>query len=124
MWYLVEPYIPTKANGKFVKRKNFVSYIREICRDELHCRREDLNIVSGGRADLYFDREWTTISWDKIEDLSQCGTDGILIEKEGMSRIFVDFVDEKGFAVINTRGFFVDYLEDVSTKSIKEKSNL
>jgi hypothetical protein len=124
LWYLVEPYIPTKANGEFVKRKNFVSYIREICKDELHCRREDLKIVAGGRADLYFNGRWTSISWDNIEDLSDSGTDGILIEKDGMSRIFEDFVDPYGFAVINTRGFFVDYLDDVSKKSIDKKSNL
>lgn len=124
LWYLVEPYIPPKANGEFVKRKNFVSYIREICKDELHCRREDLKIVAGGRADLYFNGRWTSISWDNIEDLSGSGTDGILIEKDGMSRIFEDFVDPYGFAVINTRGFFVDYLDDVSKKSIDKKSNL
>jgi hypothetical protein len=41
-----------------------------------------------------------------------------------MSRIFEDFVDPYGFAVINTRGFFVDYLDDVSKKSIDKKSNL
>ena len=104
LWYLVEPYIPTKANGEFVKRKNFVSYIREICKNQLHCRREDLKIVAGGRADLYFDGQWTSISWDNIEDLSDSGTDGTLIEKDGMSRIFEGFVDPYGIAVINTRG--------------------
>jgi hypothetical protein len=124
LWYLVEPYIPTKANGEFVKRKNFVSYIREICKAELYCRREDLKIVAGGRADLYFNGQWTSISWDNIENLSDSGTDGILIEKDGMSRIFEGFVDPYGFAVVNTRGFFVDYLDDVSKKSIDKKSNL
>ena len=124
LWYLVEPYIPTKKDGKYIKRKNFVSYIRQICKKDLHCRREDLRIVAGGRADLYFDGRWTSISWDNIEDLSHSGTDGILIEKDGMSRIFEPFVDPYGFAVINTRGFFVDYLDDISVKSIDKKSNL
>jgi hypothetical protein len=125
LWYLVEPYIPTKkSSGEFLKRKNFVSYIRDICKDELHCRREDLKIVAGGRADLYFAGRWTSISWDNIEDLSDSGTDGILIEKDGMSRIFVDFVDPCGFSVINTRGFFVDYLDDVSKQAIDKRSNL
>lgn len=124
LWYLVEPYIPTKSDGEYIKRKNFVSYIRDICKEELHYRREDLKIVAGGRADLYFDGDWTSISWDNIEELSDSGTDGILIEKDGMSRIFEPFVDNYGIAVINTRGFFVDYLDDISEKSIDKKSNL
>lgn len=124
VWYLVEPYVPKNSEGEYIDRDTFVGYIREICKKDLHCRREDLKIVAGGRAELYFNGEWTSISWDSIEELSESGTDGILIEKEGMSRIFEPFVDPYGFAVINTRGFFVDYLEDVSTKSIDKKSNL
>jgi hypothetical protein len=124
IWYLVEPYVPKNSKGEYIDRDTFVSYIRVICKKDLHCRREDLRIVAGGRAELYFNGEWTTISWDSIEELSKSGTDGILMEKEGMSRIYEPFVDAYGIAVINTRGFFVDYLGDVSTKSIDEKSNL
>ena len=75
-------------------------------------------IVAGGRVDLYFNGGWTSISWDNIEDLSNSGTDGIMIEKIEMARIFCDFVDPYGFAIINTRGFFVDYLDYVSEQSI------
>jgi hypothetical protein len=75
VWYLVEPYIPEKY--KSIDRDTFVSYIRDICRDDLHCRREDLKIIAGGRADLYFDGDWTSISWDNIELLSETGTDGM-----------------------------------------------
>ncbi len=124
VWYLIEPYLPRKKDdGEVIDRDVLVSYIREICRDDLHCRREDLKIVAGGRADLYFDGRWTSISWDNIEELSNSGTDGIMIEKDGMSRIFVGFVENYGFAVINTRGFFVDYLDDMSEQSIDKKSN-
>lgn len=125
LWYLVEPYIPKKKNGEYVLRDNFVAYIREICKEpELNCRREDLKIVSGERADLYFNGEWTHIAWENLEELSKNGTDGILIEKEGMSRILADFVDPHGVAVINTRGFFVDYLGDISKISLDAKMNL
>ena len=126
VWYLVEPYLPKRKgtdDEDLVKRKVFVSYIRDICKKDLHCRREELRIVAGGRADLYFDGNWTSISWDNIENLSESGTDGIMIEKDGMSRIFEGFVEPYGFAVINTRGFFVDYLDDVSEQSIDKKSN-
>jgi hypothetical protein len=51
-------------------------------------------------------------------------TDGTLIEKDGMSRIFEGFVDPYGIVGINTREFFVDYLDNVSKKSIDKKSNL
>lgn len=47
-----------------------------------------------------------------------------MIEKEGMARIFDDLVDPYGMAVINSRGFFVDYLDDVSVKAVDKKSNL
>ena len=40
-----------------------------------------------------------------------------------MARIFCDFVDPYGFAIIYTRGFFVDYLDYVSEQSIDKKSN-
>jgi hypothetical protein len=78
---------------------------------------------AGGRADHYFDGTWSSISWDNIEELSNSGTDGIMTEKDGMSRIFVGFVENYRFAVINTRCFFVDYLDDVSEQSIDKKSN-
>ena len=55
LWYLVEPYIPTKTSGEFVKRKNFVSYIREICKDELHCRRTPIRIQDW---DLFLRSYW------------------------------------------------------------------
>ena len=57
--------------------------------------------MAGGRADLYFNSHWISISWDNIDDLSDNGTDGILIEKDGMSRIFVAVVDPYGIAVTN-----------------------
>jgi hypothetical protein len=129
IWYLVEPYVSKKWNKKteeweYLDRDNFVSYIRDICKKDLHCRREDLKIIAGGRADLYFNGTWVSISWDKIEELSETGTDGIMIEKEGMARIFDGLVNPYGFAVINSRGFFVDYLDDISVKAIDKKSNL
>ena len=124
VWYLVEPYVPENSKGGYIDRDTFVGYIRDICKNDLHCRREDLKIIAGGRADLYYDGVWTSISWDNIEELSESGTDGVLIEKDGMARIYDGFVENYGIAVINTRGFFVDYLDDISKKSIDKKSNL
>jgi hypothetical protein len=129
VWYLVEPFLPKKIDKKTgeqvyaVQRDNLVEYIRDICKDELNCRREDLKIFAGGRAELYFDGNWTSVSWDNIEQLKRKGTDGIIIEKEGMSQVFVGSVEKHGIAIMNTRGFFVDYVDDMSKLSMKNGCN-
>ena len=130
IWYLVEPYLPKptkkdKTTGlpRPIVRRVFISYIRDICRDELNCRREDLKIVAGGRAELYYNGDWSSISWDNIEELKKAGTDVLMIEKEGMSQVFVGHVEKHGIAIVNTRGFFTDYVGDTSTQSMKGGCN-
>jgi hypothetical protein len=129
VWYLVEPFLPKKIDKKTgeevyaVQRDNLVEYIRDICKDELNCRREDLKIFAGGRAELYFDGNWTSVSWDNVEQLKRKGTDGLIIEKEGMSMVFVGSVEKRGMAIVNTRGFFVDYVDDMSKLSMKNGCN-
>jgi hypothetical protein len=129
VWYLVEPFLPKKIDKKTgeevysVQRDNLVEYIRDICNEELTCRREDLKIFAGGRAELYFNGDWYGVSWDNIEQLKRKGSDGIIIEKEGMSQVFVGSVEKHGIAIVNTRGFFVDYVDDMSKLSMKHGCN-
>src|SRR5919202_2313697 len=56
----------------------------------------------------------------EIEQLSLCGIVLLIIEKEGVAEQLSIFADEKGIALLNTRGFLTEYADILSKKSEKE----
>ncbi len=56
----------------------------------------------------------------EIEQLSTYGIALLIIEKEGVAEQLSVFADEKGIALLNTRGFLTEYAEILSKKSEKE----
>src|SRR5919202_1814808 len=56
----------------------------------------------------------------EIEQLSLCGIALLIIEKEGVAEQLRMFADQKGIALLNTRGFLTEYAEILSKKSEKE----
>jgi len=46
--------------------------------------------------------------------LAEKGTDLLIIEKEGVADVLAPFADEKGIAILNTRGFLTEYASDLS----------
>jgi 5S rRNA maturation endonuclease (ribonuclease M5) len=60
----------------------------------------------------------------EIETLSLYGVDMLIIEKEGIVEQLALFADQKGIALLNTRGFLTEYAEVLSKKSVKEDCNI
>jgi len=107
-----------------IDRETITGYIKSICEDELHVKREDIGIIAADRAQLYFNGQWMDVGLSEIRQLSLIGTDLIIIEKEGMAQQLALFADEYGIALLNTRGFLTDYAAILSEKSEKEGCNI
>jgi hypothetical protein len=107
-----------------IDRKTLTGYINDICESELHVKREDIGIIAADRAQLYFKGQWMDVGFNEIRELSLYGTDLIIIEKEGMVIQLKDFADEYGIALLNPRGFLVDYASVLSEKSEQEGCNI
>jgi DNA topoisomerase VI subunit A len=60
----------------------------------------------------------------EIEQLSLYGIALVIIEKEGVAEQLSVFADEKGIALLNTRGFLTEYADILSKKSEKEGCNV
>jgi hypothetical protein len=98
------------------KRETVKKWINKICK-KAGIARESLGIIAGSRAELYFDGEWSSVSFDAIDELAEKGTDVVSIEKEGVCEILTDHADKYGIALLNTRGHLTEYCEKVMIKS-------
>jgi hypothetical protein len=91
-------------------RKNLTSMIAKVCK-EFGYTREQLGIITAGRALLYFNGEVKAVGLDDLEDLAKLGICILFIEKEGMAEQLAPYANKVGVAIIHSRGFFVDYAE-------------
>ena len=107
-----------------IDRDYITGLIKELCQDELGVKREDIGILAADRAQLYFKGKWMDVGLKEIETLSLYGTDMLIIEKEGIAEQLALFADQKGIALLNTRGFLTEYAEVLSKKSVKEGCNI
>ena len=53
---------------------------------------------------MYFNGNWTSVSFDSVNRLAEKGTDIVFVEKEGIPEVLTDFADKYGIAMVNTRG--------------------
>ena len=107
-----------------IDREYITGLIKEICEQDLGVKRQDIGIIAADRAQLYFKGEWKDVGLREIDELVQYGTDMIIIEKEGVAEQLALFADDKGIALLNTRGFLTEYASILSTKSEKEGCNI
>ena len=77
-------------------------------------KRHELGIIAAERAQLYFEGQALGIGFDKLEELMKKGTDLLVIEKEGIADILADFADQRGIAILNSRGFLTEYATELS----------
>jgi hypothetical protein len=68
--------------------------------------REDLGIVAGERAVMYYDSRSYPVNVDSFKELAQNGVAIIIIEKEGIADLFHKFADKYGVALVHTKGRF------------------
>jgi hypothetical protein len=78
------------------------------------------SIQKTDRTQLYFKGKWMDVGLKQIEQLSLYGTALLIIEKKGVAEQLRIFADQKGIALLNTRGFLTEYAEILSKKSEKE----
>jgi len=86
--------------------------------------REDLGIIAGARASLYFDGKWENVDMDEIVALAEKGTDLVFIEKRGVIEIVSKYIGQYGIAFCNTQGHFTEYAKDLARASKEAKGNV
>ena len=65
-WYL---FLPIYTDKKLtIQRETFYKYLKDLC-DEAGITRAKAGIITGARAELYFDGEWSSVSLDNSENL-------------------------------------------------------
>ncbi len=104
-------------------RKYITSKIQEVCK-EYGYKRHELGIIAAERAQLYFKGESLGVGFDQLEELAKKGTDLLIIEKEGVADVLAPFADEKGIAILNTRGFLTEYAKELSELAEEEECNI
>jgi hypothetical protein len=115
------------ANGysnEDVDRQYITSEIKNVCEDYLGVKREELGITAADRAQLYFKGRSHDVGLQEINELIQYGTDMLIIEKEGVVEQLASFADEKGIALLNTRGFLTEYASILSEQASKNGCNI
>jgi 5S rRNA maturation endonuclease (ribonuclease M5) len=125
---LIDKGLEAKTVGK--KRKYITGIIKKVC-NELGenirgkgFKRYELGIIAAERAQLYFKGQSLGVGFDQLEELAKKGTDLLIIEKEGVADVLAPFADQKGIAILNTRGFLTEYAEDLSELAEKEECNI
>lgn len=107
-----------------IDRQYITSEIKNVCEQYLGVKREDLGITAADRAQLHFEGHWYDVGLEELNDLVQYGTDMLIIEKEGVVKQLAPFADEKGIALLNTRGFLTEYASILSEKANKKGCNI
>jgi hypothetical protein len=138
VWYRVRPKMiagrfkprkrATSSKGQTIydwgtTRVNFTDKIRKVI-EELwpgeDITREYLGIVAKARAMLYFNGQVYPVSFDSIDDLAKTKTtDLIIIEKEGITDVLLDFAKKYRIALVATGGNFTEYVKDLMRLAIK-----
>ncbi len=110
VWYLFLSVL--EDAGKSCTRGYVKRLVKDLC-ELKDTTREALGIFAGVRAELYFDGNWTSVSFDRIHELASKGTDIIFIEKEGVPEMLTEYADKYGIAMVNTRGHITEYGKDL-----------
>lgn len=113
-WYLTRGIF--EKLGVVLKRSSFYQYIKNLT-DDAGITHASIGIITGARADLYFDGEWSSVSLDSIGELASKGTDVVFIEKQGVPEMLKEGADKYGIAMVNTRGKLTEYGKDLMNAS-------
>jgi hypothetical protein len=119
VWYLALPALEiNRIEATETVRKYIKKYIKPICKSH-GVEREDIGIIAGARATMYYRGEFKAVSFFEVSKLAMNATDVVYIEKMGMVEAFKDFADEKRIALVNSQGQFTDYAKDLSTLALE-----
>jgi hypothetical protein len=121
LWYLLLP-IMERFHIE-VTRHWFKTLIKQIC-DKACVKRSEIGVITGARAELYFNGRWESVSLDAIEELAGKGTDVVFIEKEGIIDELTGYADKYGVAFVNSRGYLTEYAQDLMKAAEKSRANV
>lgn len=122
VWYLSLPWME-----KFLKKIPTRSYFQQVIRSYCESKgitRLSLGLVAGARASMYFDGEWRSVSFDKITELAQDGTDILFIEKADICEVLTLFAKKYGVALVNTIGFLTEYGRELMKAADESGANI
>ena len=60
----------------------------------------------------------------RLKDLMEKGTDLLVIEKEGIADVLMEFANNRGIAILNSRGFLTEYASELSELAEQEGCNI
>jgi 5S rRNA maturation endonuclease (ribonuclease M5) len=106
-----------------INRDYLTGKIREEC-EKLEVTREEIGIIAADRAQLYYNGKWTNVGIDEIETQVDYGTDMTIIEKEGVIVQISLFSNRKRIALLNTRGFLVEYASKLARLASERGCNI
>jgi hypothetical protein len=125
VWYRIRPllikdgFMPKKGEGGWgAARKGLTGAISKTI-NELwpgeNMTREHLGIIAKARAVLYFNGQEYPVTFDSISDLASLGTtDMIVIEKEGITDVLLEYARRYSIALVASGGMLVDYAKDLA----------
>lgn len=121
IWYLFLPLM--ERYNIDVNRKYFKTLLKSVC-GKFGKKRSEIGIITGARAEMYFDGRWQSVSFDAIEELAHKGTDIVFIEKEGIIDELKEHADRYGIAMVNSRGYLVEYAHDLMNVAKSSGANI
>ena len=83
-----------------------------------------MGINAAVRAQLYLDNQVFGVTFGELEELMKKGTDLLVIEKESIANLLMDYANKMGVAILNTRGFLVEDAEDLSELARENRCNV
>ncbi len=122
VFYHLRPRLNEK--GMKVDRDYITGLIRSVCNNDFGKKRHELGIIAAERAQLYFKGQSLGVGFDQLEELMKKGTDLLVIEKEGVADVLAPFADQKGIAILNSRGFLTEYATELSELAEKKGCNI
>jgi hypothetical protein len=125
VWYRIRPllirdgFIPKNGEGGWgAARKGLTGAISKTITElwpGKNMTREHLGIIAKARAVLYYNGQEYPVTFDSISELASLGTtDMIVIEKEGITDVLLEYARRYSIALVASGGMLVDYAKDLA----------
>jgi hypothetical protein len=86
--------------------------------------REELGIIASPWAAIYYEGIWRLVSYDAIVELAKKGVTLVFIEKRDIVQAFGPYASDDGVALVNSRGFLVEYAKKLAEAAKQGGANL
>jgi hypothetical protein len=90
------------------KRNEIHSEVKDYC-DKLGIKRHEIGIFPADRAILAFKGKFYSVGYEDIDELAENGPDIICVEKMGIIKKIMPYLDKFGVAFLQSQGFMAEY---------------